>query len=59
MCDQKSENFELIWKNVSGGDRPEVFFKKGVLWNFTKLTGKHLSQSLFFNKVAGFSLQIY
>ena len=31
----------------------EVFFKKGVLRNFTKFTGKHLCQSLFFNKVAG------
>ena len=28
---------------------------KGVLKNFTKLTGKHLCQSLFFNKVATFS----
>ena len=27
--------------------------KKGVLINFTKFTGKHLCQSLFFNKVAG------
>ena len=33
--------------------RPEVFHKKGVLRNFTKFTGKHLCQSLFFNKVAG------
>ena len=33
--------------------RPEVFCKKGVLKNFTKFTGKHLCQSLFFNKVAG------
>ena len=33
--------------------RPEVFCKKGVLKNFAKCTGKHLSQSLFFNKVAG------
>ena len=31
---------------------PEVFCKKGVLKNFTKFTGKHLCQSLFFNKVA-------
>ena len=31
---------------------PEVFCKKGVLRNFAKLTGKHLCQSLFFNKVA-------
>ena len=27
--------------------------KKGVLRNLTKFTGKHLHQSLFFNKVAG------
>ena len=27
--------------------------KKGGLRNFTKFTGKHLCQSLFFNKVAG------
>ena len=31
--------------------RPEVFCKKD-LENFTKFTGKHLCQSLFFNKVA-------
>ena len=40
--------------NVSyRSSRPEVFCKKGVLRNFTKFTGKHLCQSLFFNKVAG------
>ena len=27
--------------------------KKGVLRNFTKFTGKHMCQGLFFNKVAG------
>ena len=27
--------------------------RKGVLRNFTKFTGKHLCQSLYFNKVAG------
>ena len=30
-----------------------VLQKKGVLRNFTKFTGKHLCQSLLFNKVAG------
>ena len=30
-----------------------MFCKKGVLGNSTKFTGKHLCQSLFFNKVAG------
>ena len=32
---------------------PEVFCKKDVLKNFAKFTGRHLCQSLFFNKVAG------
>ena len=32
---------------------PEVLCKKGVLKNFAQFTGKHLCQSLFFNKLAG------
>ena len=32
---------------------PEVLFKKAVLKNFFKFTGKNLCQSFFFNKVAG------
>ena len=32
---------------------PEVFYKKGVLRNFPKFTGKHLCQRLFFNKAVG------
>ena len=32
--------------------RPEVFCKKGALWNFAKFSGKHLGQGLL-NKVAG------
>ena len=32
---------------------PEVFCKEGVPRYLTKFTGKHLWQSLFFNKVAG------
>ena len=31
-----------------------MFCKNGVFLNFAELTGKHLCQSLFFNKVAGF-----
>ena len=38
---------------VLRSSRPEVFCKKDVLRNFTKFTGKHLCQSLFFNEVAG------
>ena len=32
--------------------RPKMFYRKGVLKNFTKFTGKYLCQSLFFDKVA-------
>ena len=32
---------------------PELFYKKGVLNNFAKFTGRHLWQSLFFKKVTG------
>ena len=38
---------------------PEVFWKKSVLTNFAKFTGKHLFQGLFFDKVVGWGLQIY
>ena len=40
----------------SRSSRPEVFCKNSVPRNFTKLAGKHLRQSLFFNNVAGLSL---
>ena len=33
--------------------KKEVFFKKGILKNIVKFTGRHLCQSLFFNKVVG------
>ena len=38
---------------------PEVFYKIGVFKKFAKLIGKHLCQSLFFNKVAFLSLRLY
>ena len=41
---------ETNWKFRNS--RPEVFCKKGVLRNFSKFAGKHLCQSLSFNKVA-------
>ena len=43
-----STKFYSILLNRSS--RLEVFCKKGVLKNFAKFTGKHLCQSLFFNK---------
>ena len=36
----------------SKSSHPEVLFKKGVLKNFAKFTGKNLCQSLFQNKMA-------
>ena len=36
---------------TSRSSRPEVFCESGVLENFTKLTGKHLCQSLFLIKL--------
>ena len=47
----------LIFKTCRSS-RSKVFCKKGVLTNFAKFTGKHLCQSLFFNKVPG-RLQLY
>ena len=35
------------------GSHRRCSVRKGVLRNFAEVTGKHLSQSLFFNKVAG------
>ena len=35
-----------------------MFCKKGVLKKFVKFTGKHLCQSLFFNKVAGLTYML-
>ena len=39
--------------STSRNSCPKVFCKKGVLRNIAKFTGKHLCQSLFFNKIAG------
>ena len=49
----RSLSSSLIVTLISKSSRPEVFCKIGVLRNFAKFTGKHLYQSLLFNKVAG------
>ena len=48
-----SEFSKVIFFRTFRSSHPKVFCKKVVLRNFTKFTGKHLCQSLFFNKVAG------
>ena len=47
------KNLASVYLRQCRSSRPEVFCKKGVLRNFVKFTGKHLCQSLFFNKLAG------
>ena len=49
-----STNYVLI-NNANQKQQPEVLRKKSVLKTFSKFTGKHLRQSLFFNKVLGLS----
>ena len=39
-------------KRVYRSSRLDVVYKKGLLKNFAKFTGKHLFQSPFFNRVA-------
>ena len=45
-----NKEFMVMWKDEQP---PEALCKKGVLINFTKSTGKYLSQSLFLKKVVG------
>ena len=52
-CDNKVSCRRLVAQKHP----PEVFYKKDVLKNFTKFTGKHLYRGLFFNKVVGPRLQ--
>ena len=42
--------WEKSRKSYSQKQLPDVFYKKGVLKNFAKFIGKHLCQSLFFNR---------
>ena len=49
---QKQKSFRILWKFLCSA-------RKDVLRNFAKFTGKHRDQSLFFNKVAALSLQLY
>ena len=44
---------------VFRNSRPKLFCKKSVIRNFAKVTEKHLYQSLFSNKVAGWGLELY
>ena len=56
LCLSKSLDTNTLANIITRSSRTEVFCKKGVLRNFAKFTGKHLCQSLFFNKVAGLEI---
>ena len=43
----------LVWWEINFSSHCRCSVKKGDLKNFAKSIGKHLCQSLFFNKVAG------
>ena len=45
----------MPWSGCSSfrSSHRKLYIKIGVLKNFAKFTGKHLCQSIFFNKVAG------
>ena len=42
--------FEKKWEDFIQKQPPEVFYKKTILKNFAKLTGKHLCWSFFLSK---------
>ena len=54
---QKEPKKSLVLSYRSSRQKCSV--RKGVLGNFTKFTGKHLCQSLFFNKVAETLAQVF
>ena len=49
----------MILRGLNRSSSTEVFYKIGILKNLAKFTGKHLCQSLLFDKVAGVRLQFY
>ena len=47
------------WSMTVRSSCQEVFYKKGVLENFAKLTGKHLRRVSFLKKLQAWGLQLY
>ena len=56
---QKARIFSKTFRFIERNSHQRCSMKKGVLRNFTKFTGKHLCQSLFFNKVADLRLATF
>ena len=53
ILQNKVKDFGLSFSYCQQKQPPEVFYEKGILKIFANFTEKHLSESLFFNKVAG------
>ena len=55
FCLVNNESLKIQWRSCNWyrSSHQKCSMKKGVLENFLEFTGKHLWQSLFFNKVAG------
>ena len=49
----RDSSVSINHQNIHRGSHRRCSVRKGVPRNFTKFTGKHLCQSLFYNKVAG------
>ena len=59
LCCNKDDYLKEImpcW--IAGSSRPEVFYEKGILQNFSKFTGKLLCQTLLFAKLQASGLQV-
>ena len=52
MVKKSTSNTSETFTYKSRSSHPDVFCEKDVLTNFAEFTGKHMCQSLFFNKVA-------
>ena len=53
LLGQQFEHYTHKLSIINRSSRPEVFYKKDVLRNFAKFTGKQMRQSQFFNKISG------
>ena len=53
LVHKKLLNLRIIFQTEVQKQLKELFCRKPVVRNFTKSTGKHVCQSLFFNEVAG------
>ena len=63
VCSSTEENrfsmLDFLFSDYSEAATKGFLYKKSILKNFGKFTGKYLRQSLFFNKVAGLRRRLW